>query len=385
MPEINIFYATNRKHQGRERFRPKGYGADFSADGLENLRFGKVSVQADARKIQKGLNETSGGGPINGETLAAYLSGLVGKAKIEAYRERLDRDLDENQQPGKRLGSDSFFRELQKTMKGGTDVVVYIHGFNVSWKEAVGSAMALQTSLNRPDGTAPLQKTNVVLFSWPSDGLALPYTSYKSDRSEAKCSGYAVGRALLRLRDFLVSLRRFDADLCNQQIHLLSHSMGNYVLQEAIQRLGVYTPGSALPRMFEHIFMCAPDVDDNALESNQPFGCVHQLARKVTVYHNRDDKALYVSAHTKGNPERLGTNGPAHPAGIHQKIEHVDTTEVTLDNSGWIKHSYYLSGSTNLDIRHSLEGISSDDPRRNRRPNPRAPRGYLCEEVKIPS
>jgi len=45
------------------------------------------------------------------------------------------------------------------------------------------------------------------LFTWPSDGQALPYVSYKSDRSDAKGSGYAIGRGFLKLRDFLVRLR----------------------------------------------------------------------------------------------------------------------------------------------------------------------------------
>ncbi len=366
MSEMTLFYATNRKHQGSRRFEPKGYGADFSQDGLENLRFGRLSLGVDTEKVDALMKKKRAGGAVNGEGLASYLSGLAGNAKIDAYVESVNPKIAEEQQEGKTLGSAAFFSDLREVMKGGTDVVVFVHGFNVTWKEAVGNALALQLTLNRTDGSDPKQKTNVVLFSWPSDGLALPYMSYKSDRSEAKCSGYAVGRAFLRLRDFLISLRRNNAALCDQQIHLLCHSMGNYVLENAVQRLAEFTPGSALPRMFEHIFMCAPDVDDDVLQPGKPLGRVHELARKVTIYHNRDDKAMYISDYSKGNPERLGTNGPAQANAIHQKCEAVDTTLVTKEKGGMVKHSYFLSGSTNLDIRHSLEGVDSNDGRRNR-------------------
>ena len=35
--------------------------------------------------------------------------------------------------------------------------------------------------------------------------------------------------------------------------------MGNFVLQNAIQRISERTEGTRLPRIFDHVFMCAPD------------------------------------------------------------------------------------------------------------------------------
>ncbi|MBL7995151.1 hypothetical protein JNM05_07235, partial [bacterium] len=49
MSERILYYATNRKHEGN-RWKPTGYGTKFSDDGLENLRFGKVTVNADEAK-----------------------------------------------------------------------------------------------------------------------------------------------------------------------------------------------------------------------------------------------------------------------------------------------------------------------------------------------
>jgi esterase/lipase superfamily enzyme len=140
------------------------------------------------------------------------------------------------------------------------------------------------------------------------------------------------------------------------------------VLQNALARLAEFTPGRAMPRLFEHVFLCAPDVDDRALDQDQPLGRLHELARCVTLYHNRGDVAMVVSDHTKGNPERLGANGAARPTLLHNKIHQVDCTPVV---SGLVEHSYYLSGSINDDIRQSIDGaeLASSSRLRERDPN----------------
>jgi esterase/lipase superfamily enzyme len=364
MTKLQLFYATNRNHLGNDRWHPDGYGKKFSDDGVENLRFGRVTVEADESKMAKYLDadrETMGQG--DGEGLIKYLSRCAESADVIAYRESIKRSVAEDQQENVKLGSQAAFSELQAIMRKNTDVLIYIHGFNVSWSDAVGSALSLQEMLNHcPEGDTE-QHVQVVLFTWPSDGMALPFVSYKSDRSEAAGSGNAVGRGILKVRDFLASLRRADEQLCKQDLHLLCHSMGNYLLQNALTRCDAFTPGNALPRLFEHVFLCAPDVDDTALEEGHPLGRLHELARSVSVYHNRGDAALVVSDFTKGNPDRLGSNGPARPTLVHNKVHQVDCTPIV---KGLVEHSYYLVGHVNADIRMSIDGIPHDNPRRRR-------------------
>ena len=176
-------------------------------------------------------------------------------------------------------------------MKASQDVLIFIHGYNVAWEEAVGSALALQEMLNF-DAVGGQKRIVVVLFTWPSDGRALPFVSYKSDRTEAGGSGGAVGRGFLRLRDFLIRLRRNDSRLCNQELHILCHSMGNYVLQKAIKKLAQHSNGQAIPRIFDHVLMCAPDVNDDVLEKGNALARLHEITRNVTVYFNTGDLAL---------------------------------------------------------------------------------------------
>jgi len=371
MAEYTLYYATNRNHQGPDRWHPTSYGSKFSQDGMENLRFGVATVKADARKVRKYLTQDMAtGGTGNGESLASYLAEKARGARIDAFEERIDSSIAQAAQKRIKLGSQEMFRQLQKTMQEASDVLMYIHGFNVSWYDAVGAALALQLMLQTSAVRDPDQGVVVALFTWPSDGLALPWVSYKSDRSEAAGSGAAVGRGMLKVRDFLAGLRDRSqrpgtpAQLCGQDIHLLCHSMGNYLLQHALQRVDEYTPGTALPRLFEHVFLCAPDVDDDALEPGNPLGRVHEIARSVSVYHNKGDVAMYVSDYSKGHPDRLGGTGAARPALLHNKVQQIDCSPIV---SGTVEHSYYLTGHTNADIRASIDGRPPEDPRRQRR------------------
>jgi esterase/lipase superfamily enzyme len=391
MSTYSVYYATNRRHVGRDRWRPSSYGPHFSADGHHNLRFGKVTIQADGNRVAKYLVRPNGPvGEGDGEGLAHYLSGRVADhSAIAAFEERpasRDRRVPEGSEAedlrpesGAVLGSKAAFAELRTAMLGSNDVIVYIHGFNVSWKDAVGSALALELMLNRGGPDRKGNRAQVFLFSWPSDGKAYPLVSYRSDRKDGAESGEAVARGLLKVNDFLVHLREEVAaarrrkrpvpEICRREVHLLCHSMGNYVLQNALAAMLAERRNAALPRLFSNVFLCASDVDSDVLEPARPMARLHELAEYVNVYHNRGDAALVVSDVTKGNPERLGHAGAAHPAMLHNKVHQIDCSPIV---TGWIEHSYYLSGRVNQDIRLSLAGLPPDDAERPRTAVPNA-------------
>ena len=369
MSKLNLYYATNRRHSGN-RWNPEDYGTDFSSDGMENLRFGKLTLEADENKIITYLEKQTVMGKGDGEGLAEYLSGLAnenGAMKISAFEENITKTKSSEQNPpnATRYGSLTMFEEIQKIMKKSHDVLIFIHGFKVKWNDAVGSALALQEMLNSDstmpssDPTRANKSTLVVLFSWPSDGH-LFFSSdrrfflvYRSDRQEAYESGCAVGRGILKLKDFLCGLRHNGAELCNQEFHLLCHSMGNYVLQSTVEKIAQFSNGSDLSCIFDHVFMCAPDVDDDVLEPGGPLDRLHKITHNVTVYFNTGDRALLGSDYTKGNPDRLGTTGFARPSHVHLKIRQVDCSPII---EGGFEHSYYLNGQVNKDIRDSIAG-----------------------------
>lgn len=80
-----LYYVTNRRHQGRNRWQPTGYGSEPSKDGTENLRFGRVTIRFDHSKVAELLREDCGFGSGNGERLAGYLFDQRTVAKITAF------------------------------------------------------------------------------------------------------------------------------------------------------------------------------------------------------------------------------------------------------------------------------------------------------------
>ena len=371
MATTQVYYATNRRHRGADRWHPTGYGPEPSKDGAENLRFGRVTIRYDQARAARWLEEDCGFGTGNGEKLARYFLARRRDATIEAFPEELRKDENESTQRQAMLGSAQAFSELHRKMKEGDHVVIFVHGFNVSWWEAVASAASLQCMLNRhctEDRTSgESAPVHVVLFTWPSDGKIIPYWSYFSDRSDAKLSGYAFGRGLLKLRDYLIDARRLSRQKaqppCGRSIHLLCHSMGNFVLQNALNRTTEFSAGGRLPRVFEQLFLCAADVAADIFQLGKPFHRLSQMARGVTIYHHGGDLTMPVSDYTKGNTDRLGWDGAESPAYLPDRVHQVDCSRLV---SGLVEHSYYHCGTVNDDIRESIDGIPPDSRDRNR-------------------
>ena len=364
MLTLTLYYATNRNHIG-ERWSPDSYGQDFSSDRANNLRFGKVCVEVSANKVKEYLNSTVDKRSGDGESLASYIEKKLRKKHlITAFEEPKNlADVTTTQLPSVKV-----FQALKKQMETRQDLVIFIHGFNVDWFEAVASALALELMLNRHSLNNEEQKdTCVFLFSWPSDGAMMKNKAYLSDRNDARDSSIAVARGFLKLRDFLMTLRPTHKDPsikeCGQQLHLLCHSMGNYVLQHALVSLDKLNNQKRFPQLFQHIFMCAPDVDDNIFEEERPMVNLHRLAKQVTVYYNNGDLAMYISDYTKGNTDRLGHNGTARPSQLHNKVSQVNCSKIV---GGITEHSYYLWATVNEDIRQSIDGVPYEDSTRNR-------------------
>lgn len=364
--KAKLYFATNRNYEGTDRWKPTGYGGKFSSDGHYNLRFGKLEVDVSKTSVDKCLDKKfKGGRSGDGEGLTTYLTKKAKNADISAYQDataETDAEIAfENN------SSTRFFKDLKGDMSNNTDVLIFIHGYNVSWEDAVGSAMSLQYMLNR-NKKEDDKKVIVVLFTWPSNGSMMPFAAYKSDRSDARDSAQAIARAILKLKDFLgkIKISATDESMkpCSQSIHLLAHSMGNYVLENSLKKISGYSGGNRMPRIFENIFLCASDVDDDCLEDGKKMGKVHELANHVAVYYNKGDVAMYISDFTKGNPQRLGNTGAARPQLIHNKIHQINCSKIV---TGLVEHSYYQWATVNDDIDMTINGVDFDDKHRQRK------------------
>lgn len=314
-----IYFATNRRPNSQAK--PTNFDGEFSKNGLADLRFGRVELRNKKLKID-----------LAGENLVK-----------DENRGRLD-------STKSKLGSVGVMTAVRETMQNQhKDVVVFLHGYNVSFAEAVADATKLQTELNKGN------KCMVVLFSWPSDGSMMPFLAYASDRQDAAASGPAFARAFMKLADFLNDAAAHEE--CDHSIHLVAHSMGNYVLRHALQTVRREHPGR-LPRLFDQVLLMAADEDDDAFEADDKLRLLPNIARRVNVYFNRGDLALGVSDKTKGNPDRLGTDGPRTPGQLPSRVTQIDCSDVV---SGALEHSYYIKSANVLrDMRQVLKRTSSD-------------------------
>ena len=338
---VEVFFATNRFVEGSDS-KPS-FGTGFHSEGPHYLRYGRALVQAPAKwdyDVEKD------GFKVVSKSLAKEAVGPEVKTKEV-------------------LGSEQIFETLRRTMiETESDALIYLHGFANTMDSALERAAELKLRFQF-DSERPL---NVFAFCWPSDGEMVPYLSYYSDRDDAQISGIAIARAMLKLREWLIRLsleqaaggkRRF----CNQRIHLVAHSMGNYAFRHAVQSMCGELNGRLEP-IFDQVFLMASDEDDDTFEKAHKLGVLPELARAIHVYYSTSDVPLDQLADvTKMLPDRLGTQGPRNKDGLHRKINLVDCTSVDWTGSiahGW--HQYYrLRREVYEDVRQILSGILPRD------------------------
>jgi esterase/lipase superfamily enzyme len=173
-----------------------------------------------------------------------------------------------------------------------------------------------------------------------------------------------MARTIRILHNYVDSLP--DEQRCRQPIHLLCHSMGNFALRHGLQALltlpepTLQTTDDAasirpltfldraapspviVRRTFDQIVLAAADEDDDAFDDLRKFQPLPRLGRAVTVYHTPRDWVLStLSAETKFNGPRLGTDGPDNMGTISDKVSAVDVSDVIDVREDVESHQYY--------------------------------------------
>jgi len=322
MAKLRIYFATNRNYLGDNKVAV--FGGRFNPDGIGALRFGWAEFD-----------------PAQGTSPQSVYVYPDPKPKVPGA---------EVKNPGSRL----FLDDLRVAMRDGcADTLIFIHGFNVSFLDALKAGAALASEI-----TIGGKTVNLVVFSWPSDGQAVPFMSYYSDREDARTCGAALARTYLKLYDFMAGLD--PKEYCDRSLHLLAHSMGNYVLRNGLQALRVKDP-TKMVRLFNEIILAAPDEDDDAFDTDEKLRLLPALCRRVTVYYNQRDRALLISDKTKGNPDRLGSDGPRMLDLLPKKVFVVDCGRVAGEGDPMIQHSYFINcPPVAADLQATLEETPPD-------------------------
>jgi esterase/lipase superfamily enzyme len=212
------------------------------------------------------------------------------------------------------------------------DVLVFVHGFNVSFEEAAVRAAQVAADMSF-DGS-------VVLFSWPS---AASVTSYVRDQQAAQNAGYH----LLRLARNIVPAALPD------RVHLLGHSMGSVVIGKAA---ALVTAADSAAR-FTQVVLAAPDIDARVFR-RELLPVLQAHSQRVTLYASSDDEALRASRSVNG-VWRLGLGGDSLT--VVRGMDTIDATRVRADALG---HTLFGNSSFLADLAALISEGRSPDERR---------------------
>jgi esterase/lipase superfamily enzyme len=189
---------------------------------------------------------------------------------------------------------------------------VFIHGYNVSFDEAVLRTGQLAWDLKFA-GPA-------ITYSWPSADRTRRYIS---DLEMAEWSAP-------HLQAFLQDLRTRTRP---RTIHLIAHSMGARVLTRALERLVSSSRAPDSTTVFQEVVLAAPDM--NAQIFTQLAPALRSGSNRVTIYSSARDLALRVSAAIRGEAPRVGGDVTA------RAFRGFDVIDGTRIGSSLLNHSTF--------------------------------------------
>ena len=172
-------------------------------------------------------------------------------------------------------------RELAKLPDGEREVLVFIHGYNTRFPEALYRMAQLRHDTGLPHVA--------VLFTWPSGG---DITDYLYDNNSATIA-----------RDGLEQTLRTIARSRADTVNILAHSMGNWVLTETMRQIEI--SGRPLPEAkIGLVAMAAPDLDVDVFKAQ--LRRVNRPSKPYVILVSRDDRALLASSILAGGKQRVG-------------------------------------------------------------------------------
>jgi len=194
-------------------------------------------------------------------------------------------------------------------------VTLLVHGFNVNFQHATAFYQKVSDSLF--SGSNSLQGL-CILYDWPSLGSV---AGYLPDRATARACAPDLTNILSTLYDWLLDKQnaaiKNPDDACKAKVSMISHSMGNYVLQKAIAAAWTRNNQPLLASLLNQLVMVAADVDNDLFDAGAPDNndgqAIVNLTYRITALYSGRDSVLGLSAGLKHfGTRRLGRSGLAN-------------------------------------------------------------------------
>jgi esterase/lipase superfamily enzyme len=254
-----------------EKFRKSGEREDV-------CHLGKITVALPvAPEDRKSPGKFPAGAYVDGNSASEHFWAV----EHEAFCGNTNclEDFDQIKEIFKNAVAESLIEDLDGENNSKGHAFVFIHGFNVKFRNAAFRAAQLKTDMNF-DGP-------VFFYSWPSNGKT---SDYFSDQIDADVSVDGLVRFLNLLKHSLPCAEQpGDASCKNTQLHIIAHSMGARVASQALARIAVDQPDL----QFGEVIFAAGDIDHTLFR--KWVGAALPNVAGVTVYTSSFDGAVGVS------------------------------------------------------------------------------------------
>lgn len=219
------------------------------------------------------------------------------------------------------------------------EILIFVHGYNNNFADSIFRNAQIVNDYK--------VKALALHYAWPSGG-SLPLYVY--DRDSAVYS-----------RDGLADTIEIAARTNARRVVLVGHSMGTYVVMEALRSLALSGRSKYIDRL-DGVILAAPDIDIDVFQAQ--VRDIKDLPNPFTILVSRRDKALDVSGTLTGGHARVGS-GADIAALQDEDITVLDTSELDGGSHGVFASSPTLmalatSGALNRDIGVRGEGAPGE-------------------------
>ncbi len=234
------------------------------------------------------------------------------------------------------LLNEDGIKAVLKSQKPSKPIMVFVHGFNVKFEEAILRAGQLAYDLKFPG--------SVMVFSWPA-GPAPGFFGGKMINRTYEANTGSASASVAQFGAFLKILAGLETE-----IHLGVHSMGHQVVLPAL--LAIANESGAKPFINE-LVLNAPDFPLDQFAKHAE--AARKIARRITVYCSFNDNAIAASE-TFNNGRRLGACERA------EGVDMINVSEIDAPAMGvaGLGHSYYASRPILTDVSQLLMGVEAE-------------------------
>ena len=242
--------------------------------------------------------------------------------------------------------TDQFPSPLVTAPKDQKQVTFFVHGFNEAWPDAMGLYQKVVNNLY--SGLDSLGEC--ISFDWPSKGYVF---GYLPDRSEARKAAQDFANVMSDLYDWMLMKQytgKADAqNACKAKTSVIAHSMGNYVLENAMNFAWTQKNRPLLVSLIQEALMVAADVDNDLFGSGEVVTAgngegIANLTYRVTALYSGRDAVLGASAGLKHfGKRRLGRSGLDRTLPVPDNVWDIDCSQLIAATVGGISvHSSYF-------------------------------------------